>query len=166
MANQHFITTQTTDQVSGGVSIILCCASCFLCFFVSELCTLRGTKGKEQLENADKQEKSVSLHVNTSEHNGLNHHTHRQPLEYLHDGLHDSRVSTHAQIVVAAPHRHLPLISQRACEVVGHGELVGQTIHCLKHTVCVVTLLLFYLLLEKAIILEAGHYHNRKTKLA
>lgn len=73
-------------------------------------------------------------------------------------------MSTHAQVVVAAPHRHLPLFCQRACEVVRHGELAGQAIDRLKHAVGVVTFLLFYLLLKKVIVMEAGHCEKRKTK--
>lgn len=84
-------------------------------------------------------------------------HTHKQLLQYSHDGLNDPWVSTHAQVVVAAPNGHLLLFLQGASEVVGHGELVGQTVHGLEHAVGVVTLLLVYLLLKKLVVLVAGH---------
>lgn len=76
---------------------------------------------------------------------------------YTHDGLHDSWVTTHAQVVVATPDRHLPLVVQGDREVVSHGEFTGQAIHRFKHTVSVVTLLFNNLLLQKIIILEARH---------
>lgn len=66
-------------------------------------------------------------------------------------------MSTHAQVVVAAPNRHLPFVLQRAREVVSHRELSGQTIHGLKHAIRVIAFLLFDLLLKKVIVLEAGH---------
>lgn len=70
-------------------------------------------------------------------------------------------MSTHAQVVVATPNGHLPLILQGACKVVGHGELVGQAIHSFKHAVSVVALLFHYLLLKKVIVIEAGHCGHR-----
>lgn len=90
--------------------------------------------------------------------------THKQPLLYSHDRLHDPRVTAHAQVVVAAPHRHLPLVLQRAREVVSHGELTGQAVHRLKHAIGVVTLLLLYLLLKKVVVVEAGHCEKRKIR--
>lgn len=83
---------------------------------------------------------------------------------YLQNWLHNPWVSTHAQVVIAAPNRHLPLILQGACEVVSHGELIGQAIHCFEHTVSVVALLLYDLLLKKVIIIEAGHCDRGRTK--
>lgn len=82
---------------------------------------------------------------------------HKQSLPYSHNGLHNPWMTTHAQVVIAAPDGHLSLFIQRACKVVGHGELVGQAIHSFEHTVSVVTLLFYDLLLEKLIITEAGH---------
>lgn len=63
-------------------------------------------------------------------------------------------MSTHAQVVIAAPHRHLSLVSQRRGEVVGHGEHLGQAVHRLKHAVRVVAFFLLYLLLEEVVVLE------------
>lgn len=81
-----------------------------------------------------------------------------QPIpHYSHYGLHNLRVSTHAQVVIAAPDGHLPLVLQRASEVVSHRKLRGQTIHRLKHAVRVIALLLLNLLLKKVIVLETGH---------
>lgn len=82
---------------------------------------------------------------------------HKQSLPYSHNGLHNPWMTTHAQVVIAAPDGHLSLILQGACKVVGHGELVGQAIHSFEHTVSVVTLLFYDLLLEKLIVTEAGH---------
>lgn len=81
----------------------------------------------------------------------------KQRLCYLQYWLHNPWVSTHAQVVIATPNGHLPLILQRACKVVSHGELVGQAIHCFEHTVSVVALLFHNLLLKKVIVIEAGH---------
>lgn len=82
---------------------------------------------------------------------------HKQSLPYSHDGLHNPWMTTHAQVVIAAPDRHLSLFVQGARKVVGHRELVGQAIHGFEHTVSVVTLLFYNLLLEKLIVTEAGH---------
>ena len=65
-------------------------------------------------------------------------------------------VSTHAQVVVAAPHRHVPLVLQGGGVVVGHGERLGQPVDRLEHTVGVVALLLLDLLLKELIVLEVG----------
>ena len=65
-------------------------------------------------------------------------------------------VSTHAQVVIAAPHGHVPLVLQGSGVVVGHGERLGQPVDRLEHAVGVVILLLLNLLLKELIVLEAG----------
>lgn len=79
------------------------------------------------------------------------------PCLYSHNGLHHPRMTTHAQVVIAAPDGHLPLLLQGACEVVGHGELVGQAVDGFKHAVGVVALLLDDLLLQELVVAEARH---------
>lgn len=75
-------------------------------------------------------------------------------------------MTTHAQVVIAAPDGHLPLILQGACEVVSHRELIGQTIDGFKHAVGVVALLLDDFLLQKLVVAEAGHCaRGRRTCL-
>lgn len=88
----------------------------------------------------------------------------KQLLCYLQYWLHNPWVSTHAQVVIATPNGHLPLILQRGCKVISHGELVGQAIHCFEHTVSVVALLFHDLLLKKVIIIEAGHCDRGRTQ--
>lgn len=73
-------------------------------------------------------------------------------------------MSTHAQVVIATPNGHLPLILQRACKVISHGEFVGQAIHGFEHTVSVVALLFYNLLLKKVIVIEAGHCDRGRTQ--
>lgn len=65
-------------------------------------------------------------------------------------------MSTHAQVVVAAPNGDLTLFLQRSREVVRHRKFGGKAVHGFKHAVGVVVLLLFYLLLKEVIVLEAG----------
>lgn len=73
---------------------------------------------------------------------------------HSHDGLGDFGVTAHAEIVVAAPHGHVPLRMQRLRVVVRHGERGGTPVHCLKDPVCVICLLVFNLLFKKLVILE------------
>lgn len=75
-------------------------------------------------------------------------------------------MTTHAQVVIAAPDGHLPLVLQGACKVVSHGELVGQAIDGFKHAVGVVALLLDNFLLQKLVVAEARHCgRGRRTCL-
>lgn len=64
-------------------------------------------------------------------------------------------MTTHAQVVIAAPDGHLPLVLQGASEVVRHRELVGQAIDGFKHAVGVVALLLNNFILQKLVVAEA-----------
>lgn len=73
---------------------------------------------------------------------------------YSHDSLGDFGVTAHAEIVVAAPHRHVPLRMERLRVVVCHGEREGAPVHGLKNPVCMICLLAFNLLFKKLVILE------------
>lgn len=73
-------------------------------------------------------------------------------------------MTTHAQVVIAAPDGHLPLVLQGAGEVVGHWELVGQAVDSFEDAVGVVALLLHDLLLQELVVAEARHW-RRKDKL-
>lgn len=66
-------------------------------------------------------------------------------------------MTTHAQVVIAAPDGHLPLFLQGAGEVIRHGELVGQAVDGFEDAVGVVALLLDDLLLEELVVAEARH---------
>lgn len=81
-----------------------------------------------------------------------------------HHSLDDTWVATHPQVIVAAPHRHISLVAQRLRVIISHGELARTTVHRFKHTVRVVTLLLFNLLLEELVITEVGDGWKRSQQ--
>lgn len=70
-----------------------------------------------------------------------------------HDGLGDSGVSAHPQIVVAAPDRNL-LYLKRVCVAVCHWEGEGTAVQRLKNPVCVLALPAFNQLFKELVVLE------------
>lgn len=76
--------------------------------------------------------------------------------ECSHDGLGDSGVSAHPQIVVAAPDRNLCLCLKRACVAVCHWEGEGTAVQRLKNPVCVLALPPFNHLFKELIVLKGG----------
>lgn len=74
-------------------------------------------------------------------------------------------MTTHTEVVIATPDRHLPLFFQTACEVISHGKLTGQAIHSFKHAIGVVALLFNNLSLKKVIVLKAGHCYRRRRQI-
>lgn len=64
---------------------------------------------------------------------------------------------THAQVIIAAPDRHLLFGDQGVSVVVCHGEDLRLPVHGLEHPVGVILLLLIDLLLKELIILEGGY---------
>lgn len=66
-------------------------------------------------------------------------------------------MAAHAQVIIAAPDRHLLLGDQGVGVVVCHGEDLRLAVHGLEHSVGVILLLLIYLLLKELIILEGGY---------
>lgn len=71
-----------------------------------------------------------------------------------HDGLGDSGVSAHPQIVVAAPHRNLCL--KRVCVAVCHWEGEGTAVQRLKNPVCVLALPAVNHLFKELVVLKSG----------
>lgn len=72
------------------------------------------------------------------------------------DGLGDSGVSAHPQIVVAAPDRNLCLCSGRVRVAVCHWEGEGTAVQRLKDPVCVLALPAFNHLFKEFVVLEGG----------
>ena len=81
---------------------------------------------------------------------------------YSHDSLGDLWVTAHAEVVVAAPHRHVSLGMKRFWVVVSHGEWGGTSVHCFKNPVRVIHLLAVNLLLKELVILEGDSWWRKK----
>ena len=74
----------------------------------------------------------------------------------LPDCTEDLWVSTHSQIVVAAPDGHLGALPPRGRVILCKREDLGAPVHRLEDSVCVVFLFLGYLLNKEAIVVVAG----------
>lgn len=72
------------------------------------------------------------------------------------DGPEDPRVPTHAQVVVAAPDRHLGDVPPGDRVVLGKGKGLSAPVYSLEDSVRVVLLLLRDLLDEERVVIEAG----------
>lgn len=66
-------------------------------------------------------------------------------------------MTTHPQVIIAAPDRHLFLDDQRISVVICHGKDLCLSVHCFEHSVGVILLLFIYLFLKELIILEGGY---------
>lgn len=63
-------------------------------------------------------------------------------------------MTTHAQVVIAAPDRHLLLGDQRIRVVICHGKDLCLSVHCFEYPIGMIFLLFIYLSLKELIILE------------
>lgn len=71
-------------------------------------------------------------------------------------GLDNTGMSTHSQVIITAPYRHLGAQASRDGIVLSKRETLCKTVHRLKDTVGVVILLFHNLLSEEVIVVETG----------
>lgn len=85
---------------------------------------------------------------------------------YSHNRSAHTRVTTHAQVIIAAPHRHLFLGDQGIRVVICHGKDLRLSVHRFEHSVGMIFLLFIYLFLKELVILEGGYSWNETKTLA
>ncbi len=71
-------------------------------------------------------------------------------------GLDNPGMSTHAQVIITAPYRHLGAQASRDGIIISKWENLCKTVHRLEDTVGMVILLFYNLLSEEVIVVETG----------